>query len=114
MFRYTPSPLEGQPGETDRPGTLTLFAECSETTLLRNADNLTMAPWGDLIICEDTSHQCSLVCIRPDGSQYLLADNTWSNSELAGVCFSPDGHTLFVNVQHPGTTVAITGPWPSA
>ena len=113
VFRYTPSPEEGTAEEGANPGTLTLFAECSEDTLLRNADNLTMAPWGDLIICEDTSHQCSLVGIRPDGSQYLLADNTWSNSELAGVCFSPDGQTLFVNVQHPGTTVAITGPWPS-
>ena len=114
VFRYTPSPREGLPGEVDAPGTLTLFAECTEQTLLRNADNLTMAPWGDLVICEDTAGHCSLVGVRPDGSQYLLADNAWSGSELAGVCFSPDGRTLFVNIQYPGTTVAITGPWPTA
>jgi len=113
VFRYTPSPNEGSRDERQHPGTLTLIAESSESTLLRNADNLTMAPWGDLIICEDTAEHCSLVGVRPDGRQYLLADNSWSNSELAGVCFSPDGRTLCVNIQYPGTTVAITGPWPS-
>ena len=71
-----------------------------------------MAPWGDLIVCEDTSNHCGLVGIRPDGSQYAIADNAWSNSELAGVCFSPDGRTMFVNIQYPGMTLAITGPWP--
>jgi secreted PhoX family phosphatase len=32
--------------------------------------------------------------------------------ELAGVCFAPDGSTLFFNLQREGVTVAITGPWP--
>jgi secreted PhoX family phosphatase len=31
--------------------------------------------------------------------------------EFAGVTFSPDGETLFVNVQIPGLTFAIWGPW---
>ena len=52
--------------------------------------------------------------IGPDGVQYAIADNAYSNSELAGVCFSPDGRTLFVNIQYPGMTLAITGPWPAA
>nr|MBA3847962.1 DUF839 domain-containing protein [Planctomycetota bacterium] len=30
---------------------------------------------------------------------------------FAGACFSPDGTTLFVNIQSPTTTIAITGPW---
>jgi uncharacterized protein len=30
---------------------------------------------------------------------------------LAGATFSPDGTTLFVNVQRRGLTLAITGPW---
>ena len=33
------------------------------------------------------------------------------NAEFAGACFSPDGQTLFVNIQWPGMTLAITGPW---
>ncbi|HSM30247.1 MAG TPA: alkaline phosphatase PhoX [Woeseiaceae bacterium] len=112
VFLYQPSPVEGRHGEKRRPGRLVLLAEAGEDSLLRNADNLTMAPWGDLVVCEDTSGHCGLVGIRPDGTQYPLADNAWSKSELAGVCFAPDGRTLFVNIQYPGTTLAITGPWP--
>ena len=52
--------------------------------------------------------------VRPDGSQYLLASNAYSSSELAGVCFSPDGSILFVNIQNPGMTVAISGPFPAS
>jgi secreted PhoX family phosphatase len=112
VFAYTPSEREGQDDEQVAPGELRLIAEATEHSLLRNADNLTMAPWGDLIVCEDTSNHCGLVGIRPDGSQYQLADNAYSNSELAGVCFAPDGKTLFVNIQYPGTTLAVTGPFP--
>jgi secreted PhoX family phosphatase len=113
IFVYEPSPLEGQAMETDEPGRLSLLAEASTKSILRNADNLTMAPWGDLVFCEDTADHCGLIGIRPDGSQYQLADNAYTNSELAGVCFSPDGKTLFVNIQYPGMTLAITGPFPS-
>lgn len=112
VFSYHPSPVEGQDGENAKPGQLTLIAESTQESLLRNADNITMAPWGDLLACEDTASHCGLVGIRPDGRQYHLADNAYSNSELAGACFSPDGKTLFVNIQYPGTTIAITGPWP--
>ena len=113
VFTYTPSPFEGTLAERDKPGQLTLIAEADSHSLLRNCDNLTMAPWGDLVVCEDTSSHCGLVGITPDGSQYEIADNPYSNSELAGVCFSPDGTVLFVNIQYPGMTLAITGPWPS-
>jgi len=34
-------------------------------------------------------------------------------SEFAGPRFSPDGKWLFVNIQVPGITCAITGPWHS-
>ncbi len=114
VFTYTPSPFEGTDAEADAPGLLELIAEAGENSLLRNADNLTMAPWGDLIVCEDTSDHCGLVGIRADGSQYPIADNPHSDSELAGVCFSPDGEIMFVNVQYPGMTLAITGDWPTS
>jgi secreted PhoX family phosphatase len=113
IFLYQPGPLEGQDDESGHPGQLTLLAESAHDSLLRNADNIVMAPWGDLIACEDTAQHCGLVCVRADGSQYHLADNAYSNSELAGACFAPDGKTLFVNIQYPGMTLAITGPWPN-
>jgi secreted PhoX family phosphatase len=113
VFEYRPSPHEGLTNEQDQPGQLTLIAESTTESLLRNADNLTMAPWGDLIFCEDTSNHCGLVGMQADGTQYAIADNAHSNSELAGACFSPDGQTLFVNIQYPGLTLAITGPWPT-
>lgn len=114
IFTYEPSPFEGTAREQNAPGKLTLVVEANQNSLLKNCDNLTMAPWGDLIVCEDTegdTDHCALVGVRPDGSQYLIANNAYSDSELAGVCFSPDGKTLFVNIQYPGMTVAITGPW---
>jgi len=114
VFRYQPSPFEATRDEIETPGHLTLLAEAATDALLRNADNLTMAPWGDLIVCEDTANHCGLVGIRSDGSQYQLADNPYSSSELAGVCFAPDGKTLFVNIQYPGMTLAITGPFPTS
>jgi secreted PhoX family phosphatase len=40
------------------------------------------------------------------------AGNDRSNDEFAGSTFSPDGHTLFVNIQaSAGMTFAIWGPW---
>jgi secreted PhoX family phosphatase len=114
VFRYRTSPNEGKDTESAVPGTLTLIAESTENSLLRGADNITMAPSGDLIVCEDTATHCGIVGIGPDGRQYAIADNPHSDSELAGVCFSPDGKILFVNIQYPGITLAITGPWPAA
>ena len=114
VFRYRASEFEATNEESDAPGGLTLIAESSAESLLRNADNITMAPNGDLMVCEDTASHCGIVGIGPDGVQYEIADNPYSGSELAGICFSPDGETLFVNIQYPGMTLAITGPWPAA
>jgi secreted PhoX family phosphatase len=111
VFNYRPSPAEGTAAEDENPGRLQLLAESSTDSLLRHADNLTMSPWGDLVICEDTAGHCGLIGLRMDGTQYPIADNAYTNSELAGVCFAPDGSTLFVNIQERGMTVAISGPW---
>ncbi len=52
--------------------------------------------------------------VTPDGRIYTLARNEYAGgSELAGACFSPDGSTMFVNIQASGLTLAITGPWDS-
>ena len=111
IWRYTPSPFEGEAGESKEPGTLELFLEPNDSNLIENADNLTVANWGDLIVCEDRSGPTvRLVGVTPEGQCYTFANNH-VGGEFAGVCFSPDGSTLFVNLQSVGKTVAITGPW---
>lgn len=114
IWKYTPSPDEATPDEENNPGTLELFVESLDSTIIENADNLTVAPWGDLIVCEDTDEKQDLNGITPEGKVYKLGRNAKSNSELAGAVFSPDGSTLFMNIQHSGITLAINGPWEKA
>ncbi len=82
------------------------------TTDLKSPDNITVAPWGDVIVAEDRKGHCRLRLVKPTGTVTTLARNAYkSGHELAGVCFSPDGSTLFCNLQKSGQTVAITGPF---
>jgi secreted PhoX family phosphatase len=112
VFRYIPSEQEGKAGEKANPGKLELFAEPNDREILKNCDNLAVAPWGDVVLCEDHKHPY-LVGITPQGEYYKLAENVGYESELAGGVFSVSGKTYFVNLQGPGITVAITGPWKS-
>lgn len=112
IWRYIPSEFEGTGRESEAPGKLELFVEAANGNVIDNADNLTVAPWGDVIICEDGAGPDQFIRgITPAGHVYNIARNAISESELAGVCFSPDGSTLFVNIQFDHLTVAITGPW---
>jgi secreted PhoX family phosphatase len=74
-------------------------------------DNITVSPWGGLILCEDGEGVQHLLAVAPDGSTSLFARNHRDDSEFAGATFSPDRKTLFVSIQSPGTTFAITGPF---
>jgi secreted PhoX family phosphatase len=111
IWRYVPSPDEGKPGESTRPGRLELFLEPNDRHRMENADNLTIAPWGDLLVCEDGPLGNSLLGVTPAGRLYRIAQVAMNRSELCGVCVSPDGSTVFLNIQRPGITVAITGPF---
>lgn len=111
LWRYVPSASEGTDQEDRDPGHLELFLEPNNHELIENADNLTVAPWGDLVVSEDAKRRNELVGVTPQGRVYRLAENTGSHSEFAGSCFSPDGSTLFTNIQGQGLTLAITGPW---
>lgn len=111
VWRYTPSPAEGAASEQDAPGRLALFVEPNNRDLLDMPDNIAVAPWGDLILCEDGSDDQFLVAVTPEGRLSKLARNARSGGEFAGACFSPDASTMFVNMQHEGLTLAITGPW---
>lgn len=110
VFKYVPSPQEGLDEEKEYSGKLMLFAESNDLETLKNCDNLTVAPWGDVIICEDHPN-AYIRGITPEGKIYNIARNIFSKSELAGLCFSPSGKYLFVNIQEQGLTLAITGPW---
>lgn len=111
IFKYTPSKFEGHPAEKDAPATLELFLEPNNIETFQNCDNLTIAPWGDVIICEDKKDP-RIIGITPQGQTYVIAKNIgFRSSEFAGPVFSPSGNTLFINIQSPGLTLAITGPW---
>jgi hypothetical protein len=115
VWRYTPSAAEGTKAEADAPGMLELFIEPNDGSVVENADNVTVAPWGDLILCEDEAgpgdRSNCIVGVTPGGELYRFARNAGSASELAGACFAPDGSTLFLNIQTDGLTLAINGPW---
>jgi len=119
IFRYVPSAQEGQAGEAEQPGRLQLFVEQPDIKVMEMCDNISTSPWGHLFVCEDKIGGLNyLRAITPQGKVYTVGRNAapgggdvGGNSELAGVCFSPDGTTLFVNVYFPGMTLAITGPW---
>ncbi|MDX1666645.1 MAG: DUF839 domain-containing protein [Saprospiraceae bacterium] len=111
VFRYIPAPEEGTAGETRQPATLELFAESESKTVLHCCDNLTIAPWGDVLLCEDNGERNHIRGINGNGEIYTFAINQSSRSEFAGLVFSPSGKTLFVNIQLSGETIAITGPW---
>ena len=92
---------------------LTLFYESSDKEEFWMGDNITISPWGDLIVCEDNdSNACKLIGFTPNGKLYTLGKVSSQNStEIAGVCFSPDGTKMGLNLQHAGKTLIISGDW---
>ncbi len=106
IFRLVP----GRSGERDQ---LELFFESVSKEQFDYGDNLTVAPNGHLVVCEDqytpwvNNH---LRGITPEGQAYTIG-RLRLQTELAGACFSPDGKWLFVNAYAPTRTLAISGPW---
>ena len=74
-------------------------------------DNMTVSPYGGLILAEDGQGIQHLVGVTDQGKSYPMARNQISGGEFCGVAFSADGRTLFANIQMPGFVFAITGPW---
>lgn len=111
IWKYIPSPYEGTPQEKEEPGKLELFVEPNDPALLDHPDQLTVAPWGDIMVCEDGEGEQYLIGITPERQLYKFALNALNDSELAGVCFSPDRTTMFLNNLATGLTFSITGPW---
>lgn len=117
IWRYRPSRFEGYAQEREAPGELTLLFESTNAAVMEKCDNITVAPWGDLIVVEDGDGEQYIRGVTPGGEVYTIGrnaspDETGEYSEITGPCFSPDGTTLFFNVQNgPGRTFAVRGPW---
>ena len=101
-----------------------MLFESPARTVLELPDNLCVTPHGGLMLCEDGLGGNFVRWLAPDGRIFPFARNNvvlrrrrngiagdFRGSEFAGATYSPDGRWLFVNVQAPGITFAITGPW---
>lgn len=86
---------------------------------LDGPDNITVSPYGGIVLAEDGEGVQHLFGATDSGRTYPIARNDLNigtdeepeYSEFAGVTFSPDGRTLYANIQTPGILLAITGPW---
>lgn len=101
-------------------GQLILIFESESPEMLDAPDNITVSPRGGIVICEDGDGEQFLRGLTPEGRIFDFALNIKNDREFAGACFSPDGETLFVNIQgdtrkpgpgNLGMTFAIWGPW---
>ncbi|PHR54241.1 MAG: hypothetical protein COA47_15750 [Robiginitomaculum sp.] len=116
IWRYIPSDFEGTEFESDKPARLQLFVESPDREVMEYCDNLTITPWGDVLICEDEYADGNgdnyLRGITPEGKIYTLARSALKQkNEFCGACFGPDGKTLYFNLQQDGITIAVRGPW---
>ncbi len=94
---------------------LQLIYESPGADVLDLPDNITVSNKGTLVLCEDNVNDNYIRGMNPGGQLFDLVLNRLpnrTNDEFAGATFSPDGHTLFVNIQaSAGMTFAIWGPW---
>ena len=114
IWRYTPMNKDG--------GKLSLMFESPNRELLDMPDNVCMMPKSSLLfMCEDSDYpgednspENFVRILTPDGRVADFARNIvpkMERAEFAGSTFSPDGKTLFVNIQQLGATFAIWGDW---
>jgi secreted PhoX family phosphatase len=101
-------------------GQLTLLFESPDRELLDMPDNICLDPNSqNLYLCEDSDYKGIggtpdnfVRILTPNGKIANFAQNLtpgFEDGEVAGATFSPDGSTLFFNIQTPGITVAVWG-----
>ena len=71
-------------------------------------DNITVSPWGGVVIAEDGSDPNHLVAFTERAGSSALAKDLAERGEWAGPCFG-GGRALFANIQSD-CTYMITGP----
>jgi secreted PhoX family phosphatase len=118
---------QGQIWEYDPSAeTIRLLFQSPGSAVLNAPDNITVSPRGGLVLCEDGNGLEFMHGLTVEGEIFPFAQNNvvlngerngfagdFRGSEWAGACYSTDGKWLFANIQSPGLTVAITGPWMS-
>jgi secreted PhoX family phosphatase len=94
---------------------LHMLFESPSRDVLDFPDNVTTSPRGTLVVCEDGMDFNFLRGLTRQGRLFDIAQNKIAgqlNDEFAGSTFSPNGRTLFVNIQATvGLSIAIWGPW---
>lgn len=102
----------------------------TDAEFLGAPDNICVSPRGGIVLCEDGSGLEYMHGLTPDGQIFRFAQNNvilpadvmaskgysgsgdYRSSEWAGATFEPkNGNWMFANLQSPGITFAITGPW---
>ena len=103
-------------------GKLTLIFESPDRNILDMPDNICLRPNSqEIFICEDSDYvgeggtaENLVRIMTTDGKIADFAKNIapgFETGEFAGAVFSPDGKTLFLNIQTMGATLAIWGDW---
>jgi len=113
-----------------------LFASTS-AQMANNPDNIAVSPRGGVVLCEDgggIDDQFGfgerVMGLQVTGDTFIFAKNNivlsegnisssgkqcapgdYRQQEVAGACFDSTGEFLFINIQTPGITFAIWGPW---
>jgi uncharacterized protein len=126
------------PGRGSEPDSLMAIFVSPEADAADNPDNVTVGPRGGILLCEDnggrrdesdqliggprligvTWHGASfafcennMIIDTPIAGRPFIAPGDYRDREFCGAAFDPRGHTLYVNIQTPGVTFAIRGPF---
>jgi len=120
---------QGQVFELDpATDTFRVLYSSPSAEVLNAPDNMCVSPRGGIVLCEDGGGVEYVHGLTTDGEIFRFAENNanltagtagknvapadYRGSEWAGSVFEPkNGSWLFVNLQSPGITLAITGPW---
>lgn len=129
---------EGAVWEYDlKRGTLKAIFVSLAAIASNNPDNITVSPRGGIVLCEDGGGVDDpfgfgnrMTGLSKAGESFVFAKNNvvldaaqvalagkvvapgdYRRSEFAGACFEPTGKVMFANIQSPGITFAIWGPW---